>query len=878
MNFDPGTAIISLVVAPVLYFALRRLGKFLKQNTQIALEALFFHLGKSFRSSLAMRVSLRKYCRAGLSDPRYRYLIVPGRDQVSLEADKAFVSLKLQNAAEEHVYSDDVRKMQNIPRVRVIGDPGSGKSSLAKKMFRDACRDAAKFKSGHRLPILVELKRFSPPKSASTERSRVNWAIKYFEERVSAVHGFDMPQLFDSYLTGKGIFLILDGLDEVASSDYLRVAEMLRALSRALAVKSPNNSIILTMRSQFHTQVSDHLESEFPLVFHVQPFTPEDIYTFLSRWPHYVGEKRLEILRVYNDLTDRPTLREMCSNPLVLGMYVSHDQHGGNDVAIDTRTSFYSKVVEELLVARRSRQLEIPARSLLREQRESIFGPLAFEHLLDSTQAANSLDWTRAVELVSEVYGCDSGEAERRFRELAKETGLISEERTGETYRFIHLTFCEFFAAKEAAEGREEGWQELISVHNSFSRNADSYAIARLGEVIPFALALLTRARRPDAIKEIAAISENLIIGRCFLETQLYDQEVWDRYTRAESEFLRRTPSNKWDDEWLRRLHLFNVVLKDEEEWATSYGRQKGNTLEVLFKDLVGDDRQRLIQLFSSYAAVDASAAMRLARSTGLDLVTEQPQIVLNNMPYPPFRAHILEELKADSSPSDEIFLILAEASLQNKSVALDCDREESIDFLKERVSLLERRLRWFRSDSVFWRAFYPSLYLHCLSYSVALVNRGGDFSKFPTVVTVSEVPAPGSVSLRFQYIWFSIPVIPPLAAALLIGNWRFSDFLNGWASQIPFLLLGQLFATSLMGIGQIPMTRRALYVDLVNLTQIPFRVTSVQRIVLPRALLRRLLPSRLLRACLSLRRPLVEDLFRSEMPQKQPAAKVDRR
>lgn len=635
MSFDPITAIATLVVAPVFYFALRRLARFLKQNTQIALEAVFFHVGKSFRSSLAMRVSLRRYCRAGLSDSRNRYLSVPGRDQVSLEADEAFISLKLQNGSKERIYQDDVREMQEISRARVIGDPGSGKSSLAKKMFRDACRDAAKFTSDHRLPILVELKRFLPPKSISTEKSRASWAIKFLKEQVASVHGFEMQQLYESYLTGRGVFLIFDGLDEVASKDYLRVSETLRTLSRTLAAESPNNSMVLTMRSQFHAQVSDHLESDFPVVLHIQPFTPEDIYTFLTRWPNYSGEKRAEILRVYNDLTDRPTLREMCSNPLVLGMYVSHDQHGGNDAAIDTRTAFYSKVVEELLVARRSRQLEMPAKSLLREQRESIFGPLALEHLLDPSQAANSLEWKRAIELVSEVYGCNADEAQKHFRDLAKETGLVSEERTGESYRFIHLTFCEFFAAKEAAEGTESGWHELVSAHTSFSQNVDSYATTRLEEVIPFALALLTRSRRPDALREIATSSGSLIIGRCFLETQLYDQTIWGQYTDGESAFLTGTPSAIWDDEWLRRLHLFNVVLKDAEDWSASYGRPTENTLEELFDGLVGDDHERLVQLFSSYAAVDASAAMRLARSTGVDLIVEQPQIMLSNMPYP---------------------------------------------------------------------------------------------------------------------------------------------------------------------------------------------------------------------------------------------------
>ena len=820
------TAAVTLIAAPLIYMVARRIGAFLRQNVRMWLEAVLFRLGKWSRSSLAKRLSLRGYCRYGLGAAHTRYLLVPGQDESeALEADSAFVSLKLQNGAASFVYSGDVTEIQDMPRVRVIGDPGSGKSSLAKKMFRDACREAMALRPGHRLPILIELKRFTPPKNATTDKARANWAVKFLREHVAKVQGFDMGELFDSYVTGGGLFLILDGLDEVAGSNYPRVAATLCALSDRLAADSPDTSVVLTMRSQFHNQVSDHLEADFPPVFHVQPFSPEDIYVFLTKWPHYAKDKRAEILRLYNNLTDRPTLREMCGNPLVLAMYVSHDQHGDKGVAVDTRTAFYSKVVEELLVARRGRQLEIPAKSLLREQRETIFGRLAFEHMRDPEQAANSLPWARAVDVVAEIYQCGRDEAAQRFRELAKETGLVSEERSEESYRFIHLTFCEFFAAKEAAEGREEGWSELTAAHHAFKANPDAYTASRLEEVIPFVLALLPRARRADALRELDGGS--LVVGRCFLETQLYDHSSWAAYAAVESEFLTQTPSSSWDDAWLRRLHLFNVVLKDAEEWLTAYGRRPQITLEDLFRDLVQDDRERLVQLFSSYAAVDAPAAMRLAAATGVDLVAEQPALVVESMSYPPFRAMVLETVEAETNSSDDLVLLVAEAGLRHQSVAADCAGETAPGWLADKMRTLDGRQVWCRWDFG-WQAFRPSLYTYCLSHAAELARKGEvrHASEFPGVLAIADVPAPGGLGPGFLFLlrlWSLALISMAVAFAAAMAPWVIaftppSALSAGavlWASGSYFM------ATEL---GSVPGTRREIYTILVNLHTRPPR------------------------------------------------------
>ena len=144
-------------------------------------------------------------------------------------------------------------------------------------------------------------------------------------------------------------------------------------------------------------------------------------------------------------------------------MYVASDQATGGVIAPESRTEFYSKITYELLINRRLRQTgPIQGRLVVKEQRETILGRLAFGHLKDSSQPANSLDWQEALKIVVDVTGCDENDADRNFRQMSIDTGLFTEERPDESYRFIHLTFCEFLAAVEAARGREAGVSELV--------------------------------------------------------------------------------------------------------------------------------------------------------------------------------------------------------------------------------------------------------------------------------------------------------------------------------------------------------------------------------------------------------------------------------
>src|SRR2546423_208598 len=123
LKFDPRTAVITLVLAPVFYVVLRTIGRHLKVWGKFATEGLLYAVSRVFMRSLSARISLRKYCRIVLNSTRYVH--VPSRDDVAIELDLIYVTLSLDrlDGREQAFNHTDLLAAGN--RIRVVGDPGS---------------------------------------------------------------------------------------------------------------------------------------------------------------------------------------------------------------------------------------------------------------------------------------------------------------------------------------------------------------------------------------------------------------------------------------------------------------------------------------------------------------------------------------------------------------------------------------------------------------------------------------------------------------------------------------------------------------------------------------------------------------------------------
>jgi hypothetical protein len=694
-KFDLATAVLTIVVAPIITLLLRAAARHLKAWISYLWDGLLYWLSRFVFHSLASRLSLRQYCRALLQADN-RYLYVPSQRDIKLPVDEIFVTLQLEHyGGERETYTHlDLVTLGN--RIRVMGDPGSGKTSLTKKIFRDQCRLGVAKPTKARLPLYMELKTLAIPTSIK-DKDLGDWLFSHIRNVALSVKVYRVDQCFESCLTATGLLILLDGLDEVSRIQYPRVSRAIQLLSNKLAAESRNTVVVLTMRTQFYHQIKEDFRDAAGQAVFVRPFKPTDIFEFLTRWPFSKATRDDFLTQIYKDLTDRPTLREMCSNPLVLAMYVAEYESAPTPVAPESRTEFYRRVTEELLIKRRLKQTgKAPAPGKLREQRERILGRLAYEHLMDPRQPSNSLRWTDAIKTTKAVMKCESDEAEAIFREVAKETGLVSEERPRESLRFIHLTFCEFLAAFEAAQGQKDGWGALMKANVEFQREQSPQTHSRLLEVIPFAAGLMPRVRRQDIMEDVCRIGSFRLAARSFLETKAYEYDSWQSFVVKTRQTLLETPETDWNEQWLRDLHLFNVIVRDQHQCA-EHSPSAGEAIDLgeFYKTLVSRQQNSLSSLLTAYAAQDAAAVFRLAEVCELDLLVDYPKIIIDNLDQNPFFELVLHHALRDHARFDLWAVLLAEAALRSGPVARKLMAVGSTAALAERIARIPRRKRW---------------------------------------------------------------------------------------------------------------------------------------------------------------------------------------
>src|SRR6266568_3108 len=697
MIWDKIPTLIWFLIGPTIIAMLAAARAMLKKLGLEFSDAVMWLFTRRVRHDVAAMVNLRRYCKLAMAAPETEILQVPGiRDTKPLKTDEVFVNLRLDSTLQHSELFTNENILNAGNRIRVVGDPGSGKSSLVKRVFRDLCRKAINEPRTSQVPILVELKDLNVPKSLRNTSQKSDWILKYIRQKVAAFEGHRMADFYELSIRQNGVVVLLDGLDEVSTESYLRTVEAIRLLSRRLSDLGSDNIIILTMRVQFYQQIRRDLDRDFPITLYVQPFSRGDIYQFLEKW--FTKDIR-QANKVFGELAGRPNLRELCTNPLILAMYAAHYQEVKQTDLPDTRAEFYKAVTEELIIKRRSEQLATrSARIARREQRYLIFGGIAYENLLDFSQAANSISWNLAAEAVKRIIRLkDNDSAETLLLTLGTETGIYSEEKPGETLRFIHLTFCEYFAAMEAATNKDDGWTQLMIAQRQTAEPQNRHANARLAEVIPFAAAMVLRGRRSSALKDVHALGDPVLYVRCILETQSYDDEFWPDYLISEREWLTKVPYSLWDEQWLGRLHLYQAALSEARslDAVPPTGDDSIFATGRLFSDLVAEQRDRLISLFSTYATDDPSGAFELADAVDVDLVTEAPELIKQNCTDPPFLAVCMDRAAHDNVRATSWATIFAEASGLSTSVARTLAMEKRPHVWDDLYADVDRSKRW---------------------------------------------------------------------------------------------------------------------------------------------------------------------------------------
>lgn len=588
-------------------------------------QGIKYYVGRYLRHQLASEFTLRQYARLQLRTVA-REMFVPASVPVRLEVDRAFIPLLLRDSLQEQLEYTEL--LDRVSRhLIILGEPGSGKSSLFKRLFRDACRRAAASPRKAPLPLLYELRNLAEQGKKGELSGERLLDILLSPLRDSAVYGASHGA--EDLGFGAGFLILLDGLDEVSDTISTSVVAAILDMCQSLGRTSPKSTVLLSSRNQyFFARNSRELQEGFD-VLSVRPFTLGDIYSFLARWP-FKERARQNVTRIFSRLRQLPSLTDMCTNPLALSMFVARDQQTEGTDLPETRSRFYESLLEELIVNRRSRGEGLPAgRQRLRDARRAVLGPVCLEHLLSRDEALNSITRSRFIAAIEkEEYG--GKDAHKALDDLASDTGLFIEERRGETERFMHLTLCEFLAAVEVVETGEAGWERVFSLLG----DAERFWESRLAEVVAFACGLAGRSLRQRILNDLAGIDAPQVMLKAIIEAQVYDEKVAVHAIDSECQYLAGHAPWKWDAEWFSRLRMIVGVLRDAHA-----GSSKGiSSSQAAGLPASSDFLMRLMEkydakelLLETLARQDAEAAISIASETGrrdlMDHVASAPMI-----------------------------------------------------------------------------------------------------------------------------------------------------------------------------------------------------------------------------------------------------------
>ncbi|MHC5595013.1 MAG: NACHT C-terminal helical domain 2-containing protein [Nostoc sp.] len=342
-----------------------------------------------------------------------------------------------------------LQAVEKYSKLMILGKPGAGKTTFLKYLAIHCIE--GEFQA-ERVPIFITLKGFAEATNKPGLLEYITYITKKERNPISFIQ--------DVITYGKALVL-LDGLDEVREEDSDRILKEIRDFSD----RFPNNHFVMTCR----IAAREYTFEKFTEV-EVADFNDDQISNFANNW---FKDKAVKAEAFIKRLEDNNRIKEIAASPLLLTLLCLAFEESGDFPA--DRSELYKEGLDALLKkwdAKRGIQRDQIYRKLSIQRKEDLLSKMALTTFEGSEyffkQKAAEQYITEYIRNLPDANTDEEAlqlDSEQVLRSIEHHHGLVVA-RAKRIYSFSHLTFHEYFTAREfvvVRQSSEEALQNLVS-------------------------------------------------------------------------------------------------------------------------------------------------------------------------------------------------------------------------------------------------------------------------------------------------------------------------------------------------------------------------------------------------------------------------------